>query len=173
MKDTDIIEKKFGEIELKLLKDKVLKDVENILNQVSDKDEDFLYQAIKDESGMIAIDPLVKGEFMGHKYEICTNERYPIAYVTCEYFVNFSDKEVYDSLPVHGGCSFVGTRENDYLDGIKGGWVGWNYGHSGDFIKQHDAESCNTMYSGNNKKWTVTEVMKDVIKAISFIENIR
>ena len=38
MKDTDIIEKKFGEIELKLLKDKVLKDVENILNQVSDKD---------------------------------------------------------------------------------------------------------------------------------------
>lgn len=31
MKDTDIIEDKFGEIELKLLKDKVLKDVENII----------------------------------------------------------------------------------------------------------------------------------------------
>lgn len=173
MKNTDIIEKKFGEIELKLLKDKVLKDVENILNQISDKDEDFLYQAIKNESGMVAIDTLVKGEFMGHKYEICTNERYPIAYVTCGYSVNFSDKGVYDSLPVHGGCTFIGTRENDYLDGIKGGWVGWNYGHSGDFIKQHDAEPCNTMYSGNNKKWTVAEVMKDVIKAISFIENVR
>lgn len=174
MKDTDIIEEKFGEIELKLLKDKVLKDVENILNQVSDKNEDFLYPVIKYMPGdKITIKPLVKGEFMGHKYEICTNERYPIAYVTCEYFVNFSDKEVYDSLPVHGGCSFVGTRENDYLDGIKGGWVGWNYGHSGDFIKQHDAEPRNTMHSGNNKKWTVAEVMEDVIKAISFIENVR
>ena len=174
MKDTDIIKKKFGEIELKLLKDKVLKDVENILNQVSDKNEDFLYPVIKNMPGeKITIKPLVKGEFMGHKYEICTNERYPIAYVTCGYSVNFSDKGVYDSLPVHGGCTFIGTRENDYLDGIKGGWVGWNYGHSGDFIKSLFAKQHNDIYFGNNKKWTVAEVMEDVIKAISFIENVR
>lgn len=160
MKDTNIIEKKFGEIELKLLKDKVLKDVENILNQVSDKNEDFLYPVIKYmPEEKITIKPLVKGEFMGHKYEICTNGIYPTAYVTCGYSVNFSDKGVYDSLPVHGGCTFIGTRTNDYLDGIKGGWVGWDYGHSRDF--------------GNNKKWTVAEVMEDVIKAISFIENVR
>ena len=160
MKDTDIIEDKFGEIELKLLKDKVLKDVADILHQVSDKDENFLYQAIKHPmSKEIVMKPLVKGEFMGHRYEICTNGINPTAYVTCGYFVNFSDKGVYDSLPVHGGCTFIGTRTNDYLEGIKGGWVGWDYGHSRDF--------------GNNKKWTVAEVMEDVIKAISFIENIR
>ena len=173
MKNTNIIEKKFGKIELKLLKDKVLKDVENILNQISDKDEDFLYPEIKDESGRIAIDPLVKGEFMGHKYEICTNVIHPTAYITCGYSVNFSDKGVYNSLPVHGGCTFIGTRTNDYLENIEGGWVGWDYGHSGDFIKLPAAEPCNTMHSGNNKKWTVAEVMEDVIKAISFIENIR
>lgn len=46
MKDTDIIENKFGEIELKLLKDKVLKDVADILHQVSDKDEYFLYPIV-------------------------------------------------------------------------------------------------------------------------------
>lgn len=46
MKDTDIIEDKFGEIELKLLKDKLLKEVYDILNQVSDKDKDFLYPVV-------------------------------------------------------------------------------------------------------------------------------
>ena len=173
MKDTDIIEDKFGEIELKLLKDKVLKDVENILHQVSDKDIDFLYPVIKHESEMIAMNPLVKGEFMGHKYEICSNGTSPTAYVTCNYLVNFSDKGVYKSLPVHGGCTFVGTRENDYLEDIKGSWVGWDYGHSGDFIKLPSIELYNTVYFVNNKKWTVAEVMEDVIKAISFIENIK
>ena len=61
MKDTDIIEDKFGEIELKLLKDKVLKDVADILDQVSDKDENFLYQAIKHPmSKEIVTKPFVK-----------------------------------------------------------------------------------------------------------------
>ena len=174
MKDTDIIEDKFGEIELKLLKDKVLKDVADILHQVSDKDENFLYQAIKHPmSKEIVTKPFVKGEFMGHKYEICTNGIHPTAYVTCGYFVNISDKEVYDSLPVHGGCTFIGTRANDYLEDIKGGWVGWDYGHSGDFMKPPATEPHNDIYFGYNKKWTVAEVMEDVIKAISFIENIK
>ena len=175
MKDTDIIEDKFGEIELKLLKDKVLKDVSDILNQVSNKDTDFLYPVIKDmPREKIAINPLVKGEFMGHIYEICTNGINPTAYVSCDNLDNPVDKAAYDSLPVHGGCTFIGKREKDNLvDGIKGGWVGWDYGHNGDFIKPPASEPHNDIYFGHNKKWTVAEVMEDVIKAISFIENIR
>ena len=175
MKDTDIIEDKFGEIELKLLKDKVLKDVENILHQVSDKDTDFLYPVIKDmPREKIAINPLVKGEFMGHIYEICTNGINPTAYVSCDNLDNPVDNAAYDYLPVHGGCTFIGKREKDNLvDGIKSGWVGWDYGHNGDFVKPPATKPHNDIYFGHNKKWTVAEVMEDVIKAISFIENIK
>ena len=109
MKDTDIIENKFGEIELKLLKDKVLKDVENILNQISDKDEDFLYPVV-DIHNPVDIknmkNPLIEGEFMGHMYGIYANGSYPLVYVSwgsCD-----MDKDACNDLPVHGGCTYTG-----------------------------------------------------------------
>ena len=169
MKDTDIIEDKFGEIELKLLKDKVLKDVENILNQVSDKDEDFLYPVV-DIHNPVDIknmkNPLIEGEFMGHMYEIYANGSYPSAYVnwgSCD-----MDKNACNDLPVHGGCTYTGKRDDsDYI------WYGWNYGHSGDFDKPCSATPKTMRPYKKGKKWTAIEVMKDVIRAISFIEKNR
>lgn len=169
MKDTDIIADKFGEIELKLLKDKVLKDVENILNQVSDKNEDFLYPIVDIHNPINVRNmkiPLIEGEFMGHLYAIYTNGSYPAAYVSwglCD-----MDKDAYNDLPVHGGCTYTGKKEDsDHI------WYGWNYGHSGDFDKPCSATPKTMRPYRKGKKWTAIEIMKDVIKAISFMENNR
>lgn len=168
MKDTDIIEERFGEIELKLLRAKVLKEVSEILEQVSTKDENFLYPIIDIDNPaerMIAMNPLIKGEFMGHLYEICTNGIHPKAYVSCGCLATCGKKVDYDDLLVHGGCTYAGARASG--DGL---WVGWDYGHSGDFMKPLSAASDAAFYFMYGKKWTVLEVMQDVIKAILFIE---
>lgn len=170
MKDTDIIEDKFGEIELKLLRTKVIKEVEKILEQVSNKDEDFLYPDIDVSvlsERLLAMNPLISGEFMGHKYEICTNGAHPTAYVNCGED-SFSKKENCDGIPVHGGCTFFGTKHVD--DGL---CVGWDYGHYGDYMTPLGAIENHLIDFGfprRGKKWTVLEVMQDVIKAILFIE---
>lgn len=169
MKDTDIIEERFGEIELKLLRAKVLKEVSEILEQVSTKDENFLYPVIDIDNPaerMIAMNPLIKGEFMGHLYEICTNGIHPTAYVSCGCFATYDKRGAYEELPVHGGCTFAGTRASG--DGL---WIGWDYGHSGDYMSFTDRGSpFKVALSPHGKKWTVPEVMQDVIKAILYIE---
>lgn len=167
MKDTDIIEDKFGEIELKLLRTKVIKEVDKILYQVSNKDENFLYPTIDINSPQdreIVMNPLIKGEFVGHRYEICTNGMHPTAYVHCG-IDNYADEKNCRELPVHGGCTFSGTRLS--ADGI---WVGWDYGHSGDFIKPTSGLSDIPPIFKYGKRWTVLEVIQDVIKAILYIE---
>lgn len=170
MEDTDNTEGKLGEIELKLLKIKVLNDVEKILRQVSHGGKDFLYPILDFSSPsdrLVAMNPLVKGEFMGHLYEICTNGSHPTAYVSCGCLATYDKKEDYDDLPVHGGCTFAGTRTS--ADGL---WVGWDYGHYGDFMM--DVGRAYPPFMGatlrNGKKWTVAEVMLDVIRAILSIE---
>ena len=176
MKDTDIIEEKFGEIELKLLRAKVIKEVEKILEQVSsNQGEDFLYPIIdfNNQSDRIkTLNPLIEGEFMGHMYEICTNGMHPTAYVRCG-VPSYIDKDECKDLPVHGGCTYTGNRS---YGGIRpdadGAWVGWDYGHYGDCIM--DMGRAYPPFVGavlrNGKKWTATEVMLDVIKAILHIE---
>lgn len=167
MKDTDIIEERFGEIELKLLRTKVIKEVEKILEQVSNKDENFLYPNIdinNPSERAIAMNPLIKGEFMGYMYEICTNGMHPTAYVNCG-VDSYADAKACRELPVHGGCTFSGNRS--IADGI---WVGWDYGHGGDFMKPSSDLSEMPPIFRYGKKWTVFEVMQDVIKAILYIE---
>ena len=166
MKDTDIIEDKFGEIELKLLRTNVIKEVEKILEQVSNKNENFLYPIInadRDEYMNVVKVPLIEGEFMGHIYTIHVNGSYPVAYVnlgSCDVGL-----DVCESIPVHGGCNHAGTMEN--RDGI---WVGWYYGHIGDFDKpRYEPPDTKKPYK-RGKKWTVAEVMHDVVKAILYIE---
>lgn len=166
MKDTDIIEDGFGEIERKLIRTKVIREIEKILEQVSsNQGEDFLYPNIdlgNPSERMIAMDPLIKGEFMGHIYEICTNGVHPTAYVNCG-VDSYADKEKCEDLPVHGGCTFSGNRAS--ADGI---WVGWDYGHVGDYMEPLSRYELRYFRCG--KKWTVAEVMQDVIKAILCIE---
>lgn len=169
MEGTDTKEGKLGEIELKLLKTIILKDVEKILRQVSHGGKDFLYPILdfgNSSDRLIAMNPLVKGEFMGYRYEICTNGSHPTAYVHCG-MDSYADEENCRDLPVHGGCTFSGTRPR--ADGI---WVRWDYGHYGDFMM--DVGRAYTPFIGvtlqNGKKWTVAEVMLDVIRAIMYIE---
>lgn len=166
MEETDDIGKQFGKIEFKLLKVKVLKDVAEILHQASNKDENFLYPVL-DANNPEDIDaakiPLIEDEFMGHMYAIYATGSYPIAYVnlgSCN-----MDKDACDGLPVHGGCTYTGPR----IIG-EGIWCGWNYGHSGDFDKPCSATPDTKKPYRKGKKWTVVEVMEDVIKAILYIE---
>lgn len=166
MENIDTAERKFGEIELKLLKAKVLEDVAKILRQVSNKDENFLYPVINFDSPserMLAVSPIIKGEFMGHMYEICTNGIHPTAYVS----LGFCDlnEDACNELPVHGGCTYTGSKASG-----DGDWYGWDYGHNGDFMRPPSASKNMMTYSRRGKKWTVSEVMQDVIRAILYIE---
>lgn len=165
MKDTDIIEDGFGEIERKLIRTKVLKEVEEILGQVSNKDENFLYPIIDINSPsdrLIAMNPLVRGKFMGHIYEICTNGVHPTAYVNCGF--RDMNKDACNELPVHGGCTFSGNRAS-----ADGTWYGWDYGHGGDYMEPRSPYGI-ANFGRYGKKWMVLDVMRDVIKAIIYIE---
>jgi hypothetical protein len=168
MENTDTADGRLGEIELKLFKSIILKEVVKILEQVSNKDEDFLYPDIDVRvlsERLLAMNPLISGEFMGHKYEICTNGAHPTAYVNCGED-SFLEKKNCDGIPVHGGCTFFGTKHVD--DGL---CVGWDYGHFGDYMSFNDNDSIfKVALYPRGKKWTVPEVMQDVVKAILFIE---
>lgn len=166
MENTDNTGRLFGDIEFKLLKVKVLNDVMKILRQVSNKNENFLYPIMNADRNkyMKAVKtPIIEGEFMGHIYIINVNGSYPVAYVnlgSCNVSL-----DVCESIPVHGGCTHAGPMEN--RDGI---WAGWYYGHIGDFDKpRYEPPDTKKPYK-RGKKWTVAEVMEDVIRAILYIE---
>ena len=101
---------------------------------------------------------------MGHMYEICANGIHPTAYVNWGVSTNM-DKDACNELPVHGGCTWTGPKTSG--DGY---WYGWDYGHSGDFLKPLSVNPNVMSIYKHGKKWTVSEVMQDVIRAILYIE---
>ena len=107
---------------------------------------------------------LDSGVYNGYEYVIVSYGVFPCAYVKIPtnhkyYKVEFNDIDI----DVHGCLSFgdnlthlnIGT-DNDY-------YIGWDYGHLGDFIGYDYIFSI----SESDKKWTVEEIFEDVKSVIN------
>jgi hypothetical protein len=85
-------------------------------------------------------------------------------------------KKNYDDIPLdcHGGLTFKATvtgKENHWQGFTKGTWIGWDYGHVGDFTDYGFAFSNDSVFKYNemDKKWEYEEVEKEVKEVIEKI----
>lgn len=81
---------------------------------------------------------------------------HPCAYIT------FPGDDFGVNGPVHGGFTFLGTKDNEELgDKI---WLGWDYAHSGDYTYTRLFEF------PNEKKWTTKEIHDDTVAVLEAIK---
>jgi len=117
--------------------------------------------------------------YKGIKYLIKQNPRmyFWLAYVRLPDNHKWTQKISYDDIPIdcHGGLTFKDSfdgnekPEENWWGFTKGTWVGWDYGHAGDFVSYGE----NPLIFANDKKWEYEEVeeeVKNVIKQV--LENV-
>lgn len=104
---------------------------------------------------------LARGTYNNLDYYIINMGTHPCAYIDVSdtKLANVKYSEI--NIDCHGGL----TYSRDYLVGVhkKGWFIGWDYGHYGDFIGNDMFSSC------FNKKWTTDEILvhcKQVIEQI-------
>lgn len=125
------------------------------------------------------------GVYKGYSYIItCNDGDYPRAFVLLpddhpyRYLEDFDSSE-FQSIRCHGGINYTeydGTLtmfDDDYIYVPRGSWIGWDYGHSGDFNGHTPTV---TSFAGvKRKKWTVKEVCKEcesVIRQLASVKDI-
>lgn len=113
---------------------------------------------------------LHEDEYLDYKFAIVNRGTHPTAYVECK----IKDlKDYYDdrlgSISVHGGFTFYGLPNWPMSCGSDTLFLGWDYGHFGDFV-------CLGFGLGpmfRDKKWTTQEIyeeVKDVIHQLIQLE---
>lgn len=119
--------------------------------------------------GNVDLEILVNEEYLGHEYLILNlHGRYPTAYVRLkdnEILKHYDDYEI----EVHGGLTFLGTP----LTREDGTWLGWDYGHYGDYTYLRSKvleDLLEDLYEDMNlsekKKWTTEEVQEEAKSVI-------
>lgn len=123
--------------------------------------KEMIYQ--KDEKREL----LDSGICFGYKYYILNLGTHPTAYINIPKrhpFYNKDNYEIYDicyDIEVHGGL----TYSKGYLwisdnEKIKGWFIGWDYGHYGDYAGYEEMLPKNIRVGG--KKWTTEEIREEV-----------
>lgn len=111
---------------------------------------------------------LYEGTVKGYKVAIVNvYGRHPSAYIQ----VPKSLADIaFELLPVHGGCSF---NEKVFFNGKKEDkgyrWIGWDYGHLGDYTPPIDKTYHYSWYGSSDDirhRYTTEEVYRDIIKAV-------
>ena len=111
---------------------------------------------------------LHKGVCGGHKFCILNLGTHPTAYVECKLkdCYDYHDGRLWD-IPVNGGFTYFGEAHWDETDKTK--YLGWDYGHCGDFAGYYEE---GTYLAENTKKWTTEEIYAEVLNAISHLVDI-
>lgn len=87
---------------------------------------------------------------------------HPCTYLTfpgIEHICSYNDAEDSLAVQVHGGFTFLGSRENL---GIAGIWLGWDYAHAGDLLYSEHID----MYMPGDHKWTLEELILEARDAL-------
>lgn len=116
-------------------------------------------------SSKITRQTLMNGAYKGFEFRILNLGTHPTAYIKIpenhKYFLQ--DYNSID-LDVHGGLTYVENYlliEDRRLDGW---WIGWDYGHFGDYFGFE--ETLPVEYRVGGKKWTTAEIFEEVKEAI-------
>lgn len=110
---------------------------------------------------------VASAQYKGFRYYIITLGAYPCAYVSIPsgHDLRGVDYTYINGIGVHGGLTyseFFLQLKNIIL---KGWFIGWDYGHYGDYMKlYHDME-----FSFGGKKWTKEEIEEDCKSVIDQI----
>ena len=116
---------------------------------------------------------LHEGTYLDHKFVILNLGMHPTAYVECkiENCRRYMDERL-DDVRVHGGFTYFGQPH--WTDEDKTVYLGWDYGHAGDFagyyLKYPEWEIL------GEKKWTTKEIyheVKIVIEDLIKVENLQ
>lgn len=112
---------------------------------------------------------LDSGNYRGFNYYILNLGNHPTAYIEVPKSSKYYEKDMYDiDLDVHGGI----TYSNDHLyisdkKKIEGMFIGWDYAHYGDYAGYE--ERLPERFRVNGKKWTTSEILKEVKHAIDML----
>lgn len=100
----------------------------------------------------------------GYGIAIMNMGGYPCAYVKFPGIENVESYDyitVFSNIPVHGGFSYLGDRDDWGLDGI---WLGWDYAHCDDYFDFHGCPV------GYGKKWTTEEILEEARSVIDAVK---
>lgn len=108
-----------------------------------------------------------EGEYKGVKYAIINQGLFPTAYV--ENILNVDDyaDELIGGVDVHCGFNFCSVPY--WKDDESTTYLGWDYGHLGDYIGYYEDE----IPSFGDKKWTYEEILAEVHSIIEQLLKIK
>ncbi len=112
------------------------------------------------------IELLEKGTCFGYEYYILNLGTHPTAYINIPIKHKFYGKHYDDihnkyDIEVHGGLTY--SKNHLWISDnkeIKGWFIGWDYGHYGDYAGYEEMLPKNIRVGG--KKWTTEEIREEV-----------
>lgn len=107
------------------------------------------------------ISRLAMGICCGYKWEIISLGTHPCAYILIPPMHPLWGKSNID-LPVHGGVTYM-SECIDLANSIKYWYIGWDYGHAGDYIGGVSVEG---------KKWHTSEIIKEVHDTCKYLKEV-
>ena len=123
---------------------------------------------------------LKEGIIDGFQFAILTLGSHPCAYIGIDSTHKFFGLE-YDEIgeefdypiEVHGGLTYTDDHVSEVeSDGFRW-WVGWDYGHSGDFHDNSELRMFNAitdrvqgMYGKGDRRWLLDEIYTEVLAII-------
>ena len=109
------------------------------------------------------------GNYKGFNYYIMNLGTHPTAYIEIPKQHKIYNK-TYDDIDLEVHCGLTYSRNYLYIDEykkIKGWFIGWDYGHYGDY-SGYD-ELLPKQFRTEGKKWTTEEILEEVKSAINKI----
>lgn len=101
---------------------------------------------------------LFDGEYKNHKFAILNLGTHPTAYVEDKVGLTGYEDFRLDGVSVHGGFTFHDTGYwGDESEKIS--WLGWDYGHYGDFMGYYSPDK---PFYYSSKQWTTAEIYEEV-----------
>lgn len=111
---------------------------------------------------------LDSGIYKGFKYVILNLGYHPTAYVENKIGVDDYTADELDDISVHGGFTYLGQRMS--ADGDDTEYLGWDYGHYGDYSLTDELMPISLRING--KKWTTQEILDEVHTVIDQLEKL-
>jgi hypothetical protein len=111
---------------------------------------------------------IAMGEHAGYTFYVKNlNGRHPTAYICVPEGHPLYGKCLTDEIPlkVHGGVTYAEGRL--YHAEGSGWYIGWDYGHAGDYAAYYEEGSY--LYE-NSKRWTVDEIIDECVSACEQLE---